>query len=108
MYKYIQKVKEKNESARKRVLAKWMFVSVFVVVGAWALTVSSRFNNSIVAKNEVEDNSPKPFVLFKDSISSTYKNVLASVGNIEDLKDIKREIKGEEKMIELIPVEYNN
>ncbi len=108
MYKYIQKVRGKDESARKKVLVRWMSLSMAVVVLAWVFTISYRFNNKVVALNEKEDNSPKPFTLFSDSISSTYENIVASVGNIENLKDIKREIKGEEKMIDLIPVEYNN
>lgn len=108
MYKYIQNIKEKDESVRKKVVMKWMALSVLVVVFAWVMTISSRFNNDIVVMDESKEDEPKPLQMFKDSISVAYRSLSASAGNIPKFKEIKNEINREEKMINLTPVEYTN
>jgi hypothetical protein len=75
----------------------------------WINSLGHKFNKENSAKLQEDI---KPFALFGQSISNTYNNVTASVGNIssslkkEEIKTAE-EVKTE-KQIDLIPVEYSN
>lgn len=103
MRTYIKKLQSKPEHIRKQILFSSLIVCMAFVSFVWIGTFGHKFNkeNSVKTKEDI-----KPFALFGQTISNTYSNVKASVGNIS-LPIKKDEIKKEEgKMIELIPVEY--
>lgn len=74
------------------------FVSV-----VWISSLGYKFNKETAIKTEEDI---KPFALFGQTITDTYSGVKASVGNISLPTEKKETKKEEEKMIELIPVEY--
>lgn len=105
MRTYIRKLQSKPEYIRKQILFGTLIVSMAFVSFVWIGSLGNKFNKETALKTEEDI---KPFALFGKSISDTYGNVRASVGNIS-LPDNKDEIKikkDEGKMIELIPVEY--
>lgn len=104
MRAYIKKLQSKSESTRKQILVGSLIISMSFVCLIWVNSLGYKFNkgNSTQAQENI-----KPFALFGQTISDTYSNVTASVGNISSsLK--KEEPKTPEKVIDLIPVEYNN
>ena len=102
MLKYIKRVQSKNEGDRKKVLIIWMSVSMVLVLSVWVCGFTDKFGPKTVAKASEDI---KPFKLFANSMSQTYQNISASVGNIPSLSNTK---KTEEKVIDLIPVESKN
>ena len=103
----VKKLQSKPEPVRKQILALWMFISVFVVGGSWYLTLHARFAPNTVAK---ASDDLKPFKLFGQSISSTYSDITASVGNAKNVMSpapapVKDAPKVPDKVIDLIPVD---
>jgi len=102
MLKYIKRVQAKDRDARKKVLIVWMSVSMVIVVSVWICGLVGRFGPQTVAK---VGEDIKPFKLFANSMSQTYQNISASVGNISSISNTKTT---DEKVIDLIPVEPKN
>lgn len=100
MRTYIKKLQSKPESTRKQILVGSLVVSMSLVCLIWIGTLGYKFNKDTTAKVEEDI---KPFALFGKTISDTYNNVTASVGNISTKKEKSKE---KEKQIDLIPVEY--
>lgn len=99
MRTYISKLQKKSEESRKQILFVALVVSMFLVGSIWVYSLTNRFDNKVQTKVKEDI---KPFALFGDSISNTYKNITASVGNIS--LPIKQEVKTE-KQIDLIVVD---
>lgn len=109
MRQYIKKLQAKEESKRKTIFTGLMIGSMSFVALVWAYSLGVRFGNPEVKVQADED--IKPFKLFSNSLSETFKDIGASVGKApsssdNEIKDI--ETKVEEKQIDLIPVEYTN
>jgi hypothetical protein len=101
MRAYIKKLQSKSEIVRKQILIGSLIVCMAFVGLIWIGSLSSMFGHNKVAK---EENTTKPFALLEQSISNTYNNITASVGNISST--IKKEQpKTPKKQIDLIPVE---
>lgn len=100
MRAYIKKLQSKSEIARKQIFIGSLVVCMSVVGVVWISSLGYKFNKESTAKAQEDI---KPFALFSQTISETYDNVTASVGNISTKKT---EEKKDEKIIELIPVEY--
>ena len=107
MRAYIKKLQSKSEDTRKQILIGSLIVCMSFVGLIWISSLGYKFSSKQnVAKTE---DGIKPFALLKQSISDTYNNVTASVGNISSPKkdEPKTEEKvGTQKQIDLIPVEY--
>lgn len=109
MRTYIKKLQTKKEDTRKQILVLSLVVCMSFVGLVWINSLGYKFNKDDSAKTE---EGMKPFALFKQTISDTYKGVTASVGNIKSIKEdpsTETENKEEnvkiEKQIDLIPVE---
>jgi hypothetical protein len=104
MRAYIKKLQAKDEVVRKQIFAGLMIVSMAFVGFVWIYNLTGRFDHK--AKEQVREDV-KPFKLFANSLSDTYKNISASVGNISKTKNetekVEKEI--EQKQIDLIVVE---
>lgn len=100
MRKYIHKLREKPEEHRQRILFMALAVSMIFVGFIWIYTLGYRISSSTAEK---VDEDVAPFALFGESISNTYKNLSASIGNISLPK--KEEEKKLQKQINLIPIE---
>jgi len=109
MRAYIRKLQSKPEDTRKQILVGSLIICMSLVGFIWINSLGYKFNKENSAKLQEDI---KPFALFGQSISNTYNNVTASVGNIssslkkEEIKTVE-EVKTE-KQIDLIPVEYSN
>ena len=99
MREYIKKLQNKSENTRKQILFVSLTIIMFLVGSIWFYGLSGRFGEKF--QNKVKQEI-KPFALFSDSVSSTYKNVSASVGNIPTLSEQKQDTN---KQIDLIVVE---
>jgi hypothetical protein len=117
MRTYIKKLQAKPENTRKQILLGSLVASMSFVFIVWVVALGYRFSSDnktdVVAVEESQE--IKPFALFGQSISDTYKNITASVGNISTTKKEKEnadiesgEVKLEGKQINLIPVEYQS
>ncbi|MFA5773189.1 MAG: hypothetical protein WC908_00755 [Candidatus Paceibacterota bacterium] len=108
MRKYIKKLQSKSENTRKQILVGSLIICMSFVFLIWIGSLGYRFSNKETSAQAKE--AIKPFALFGKTISDTYNNVSASVGNISlQLKkeESKTEMKTETKQqIDLIPVEY--
>lgn len=102
MRAYIKKLQSKSEVVRKQILVGSLVVCMTFVGVIWISTLGYKFSKNNVAKSQ---DVIKPFALFGQSISNTYNNITASVGNISSTIK-KEEPKTPEKQIDLIPVEY--
>lgn len=100
MRAYIKKLQNKDEIVRKQIFAGLLVVSMTIVGFVWIYNLGNRFDKEV--KEQAREDI-KPFKLFSNSISNTYKNISASVGNISVSK-IKEEIE-KEKQIDLIIIE---
>ena len=108
MRTYIKKLQAKKESTRKQILAGSLVVCMSLVGLVWVGSLGYKFSKENTAKAQEDI---KPFALFGQTISNTYNNVTASVGNISSSKQEtpKAEVKVEtQKVIDLIPVENPN
>jgi hypothetical protein len=102
MYSYIKKLQTKKEDTRKQILAGSLIVSMSFVFLIWITTFGQKPEVKVAKENEEQ---VKPFSLLSKSFSETYNNVSASVGNISKNTTEKKK---KEKVIELIPVEYQS
>ena len=106
MRQYIKKLQSKDEDTRKVILATTMIVCMSFVVFVWVYNLGTRLGNPKVAVQANED--IKPFKLFSNSLSDTYKNMSASIGKITSKKEeVIPEVKTEQQ-INLAPVENIN
>lgn len=114
MRAYIKKLQAKPEPERRKILFGSMATSVAFVLVVWILSLGYRFGaEGKIAKTDAVDKEIKPFALFAQSISDTYKNVTASVGDsVSNVKKEKENLDVESdsvelsgKQINLIPVE---
>lgn len=104
MLTYIKKIQSKSEDTRKRIFIGLLIVCMSFIFIVWISSLGYRFNKENSVKTE---ENIKPFALFGQTISDTYNNVTASVGNISLPKEDKKiEETKVEKVIDLIPVEY--
>jgi hypothetical protein len=106
MNSYIKKLQSKKEDTRKLIFFGSLAVCMSLVGFIWVYSLGVRFGNPKVAVQADED--IKPFKLFTNSISDTFKNISASVGSINNKKDATTEVQPQTgKQIDLIPVEYS-
>lgn len=108
MKEYIKKLQAKPESVRKQILVGSLIVCMSLVCLVWVGSLGYRFGSS--EAQTAQDNSKngmKPFALLGETITDTYDNITASVGNISQTKEkVKEEVREvEEKQVDLIPVE---
>ncbi|MEI7688887.1 MAG: hypothetical protein WCI91_01740 [Candidatus Nomurabacteria bacterium] len=103
MRAHIKKLQSKSEDTRKLIFVGAMIVCMSFVSLVWIYGLGVRFGNPEVKQQADED--IKPFKLFSDSISSTYKSVSASVGKISLKQD---PIVTTDKQIDLIPKDNTN
>lgn len=102
MYSYIKKLQTKKEDTRKQILAGSLIISMSFVFLVWISTFGQKAETKIAKETEEE---VKPFSLLSKSFSETYNNISASVGNIPKKTTEKKK---KEKVIDLIPVEYQS
>jgi len=100
MRAHIKKLQSKSEDTRKLIFAGTMIVCMSLVSLVWIYGLGVRFGNPEVKIQANED--IKPFKMFGDSISSTLKNVSASVGSIDMKKDLSS---NSEKQGDLVPID---
>jgi len=114
MREYIKKIRSKSEETRKGILVGTLIVCMSLVVLVWIGTLgySSKEKKASV---ETTEEVIKPFALFGQQVSETFKNVSASVGNVsslstqikqEDQEPVVNENVEVEKQIDLTPIEY--
>ncbi|MFA6392564.1 MAG: hypothetical protein WCW54_00555 [Candidatus Paceibacterota bacterium] len=110
MRAYIKKLQSKSEETRKLIFVAVLILCMSFVSFIWIYNLGTRFGNGKVAEQTNKD--IKPFQLFKNSLSDTFKNIGASVANSPFTN--KKEVTSQpvntklEKKIDLIPVEYPN
>ncbi len=102
MNSYIRKLQSKGEAERKQVLITSLVVSMAIVGSIWIYSLSDRIETHKEVAAEEENETVKPFTLFANSVSNTYKNISASVGNFSGPKD--RDMT-DQKQVDLIIVE---
>lgn len=104
MRTYIKKIQSKSEDTRKQILVGSLILCMSFVGFIWISSFGSKFNNESADKAQEDI---KPFSLFGKSISDTYKNVSASVGNISSLNKSAEESVPVEtrKQIDLVVVQ---
>lgn len=105
MRKYIKKLQSKSEDTRKLIFICSLIFCMSFISFIWIYNLGARFGNGEVKEQVNKD--IKPFKLFSNSISDTYKNIGASVGNVPSLKNENVEVNNDNQ-IDLIPIEYNN
>ena len=99
MRSYIKKLQNKSEDTRKQILFISLSVVMLLVGSVWIYGITGKFDQKFQAKTKEDI---KPLALFMESISSTYKNISASVGNISFSDEQKKDTN---KKIDLIVVE---
>lgn len=99
MRAYIKKLQSKSEDTRKLIFIGVLILCMSFVSFIWIYNLGIRFGNPDIVTQANED--IKPFKLFSNSISDTYKSIGASVNKITANK-------AEVKQIDLIPVENTN
>lgn len=107
MRTYIKKLQSKSENTRKQILVGSLIVCMSFVGLIWVNSFGNKFSKENTVKIHEDI---KPFALFGQSISDTYKNISASVGNIsssvkKDEPKVEEKVVNE-KVVDLIPVEY--
>ena len=111
MRQYIKKLQSKSVTSRKQIFAGIMVFSMVIVGSVWVYSLGGRLDTKV--KEQAREDI-KPFKLFANSLSTTYKNISASVGNAEIPKikkpasSVGKERVVEEKQIDLILVEEEN
>ena len=108
MRTYIKKLQAKDEIVRKQIFFSLMVFSMAFVGFVWIYNLTDRFDGKV---KEQAREDVKPFKLFANSISGTYDNISASVGNLkkmkvgEESKTDKSDLpKQNEKQVDLIVV----
>jgi hypothetical protein len=102
MRTYIRKLHLKPEDTRKRIFVGSLAVCMCLVGIIWISSLGYKWGKASSVK--VEDEI-KPFALFGQSISNTYSDITASVGNIKGIKKEESRKVEVEKQIDMIPVE---
>jgi len=102
MREYIKTLQDKSENKRKQILVVSLIVSMVFVSSIWIYGLEDHFGAKPQAK-AVSTTEEKPFALFGDSLTGTYKNLVASVGNISFAK--KKDLITPPKQIDLIVVD---
>ena len=107
MRTYIKKLQMKPENTRKQIFFGSLVVCMSFVVLVWVNTLGYKFGEDGTVATKVQEDI-KPFALFGQTITNTYDNVTASVGNISLPTDNQPKVEQVEveKVIDLIPVEY--
>lgn len=106
MHSYIKKLQSKSEDTRKLIFIGSLAICMSLVGVVWIYGLGVRFSSPKVVVQSDED--IKPFKLFSNSISDTFKNISASVGSINTKKYTTTDASSQtEKQIDLIPVEYS-
>ena len=100
MRAYIKKLQSKSEETRKLIFVSVLILCMSFVSFIWIYNLGTRFGDGKVAEQTDED--IKPFQLFKNSLSDTFKNISASVANSPSISS------SPDKKIDLIPVEVDN
>lgn len=86
MHPYIKKIRSKPEHVKKSILALALIVSMSLVSFIWIYNIQDRFSDDKkIAEKSRED--VKPFTLLTNSISDTWENIGASVGNVSSIKN---------------------
>ena len=101
MREYIKKLQNKPEDVRKRIVVGTVLSCMVLVFAVWVYNLTDRFSSPDI-KEQVRSDI-KPFTLFKNSMSDTYKNISASVGKASVLGSEEKKV--EEKQIDLIVVD---
>ena len=109
MKEYIKKIQSKPEPVRKQILIGSLVVCMSLVCLIWISSLGYRLFDNGTKVAETKE-AMKPFALFGQTVSDTYKNISASVGSLpsEDQNkeaDSKEENVVEMNQIDLIPVE---
>ncbi len=102
MRAYIKNLQSKDEIVRKQIFFGLMVVSMFVVGFVWIYNLTDRLDKKV---SEQVREDVKPFKLFANSLSSTYKDISASVGNIKTAKEEVPVVEVSEKQIDLVIIE---
>lgn len=105
MREYIKKLQSKEEHIRKQIFTGAMVISLSLVGVVWVYGLGVRLGNPDIKTKASED--IKPFKLFSESFSDTYKDVSASVNKVKITKDkINEDINiNSEKQIDVTAVE---
>lgn len=106
MKKFVQKLRNKSEEERKRILTLSLIIVMVLIGGLWINSLTHRFTPK-VAKETKSDLAP--FKLLGARLGGTFKNVTASVNEAKVLKKKTKDAVNEElqneKVINLIPVD---
>lgn len=78
MKDYIYKLRAKPEEVRKQYMFFFMAISMAVVCGIWAYSLTNNFSKSDDTPSVGINEDVKPFALFGQTVKSTYENVKAS------------------------------
>jgi len=107
MRAYIKKIQSKSEDTRKLIFVGSLILLMSFVSFVWIYSLGSRFGDPKIKEQANED--IKPFKLFSNSISNTYKDLNASVGKASTVNEPKDEtVSSPDKQIDLVPVETTN
>lgn len=105
---YIEKLQGKSEGARKQILLLSIITSMSLVVVVWVYSLGDLFIKKTEVQTVANKNEVKPFALFANSITETYQNISASLGNLSSSKKSATIETTPQKQVELIPVEHVN
>lgn len=99
-------MQSKPEHVRKQILVGSLIVCMSLVVTVWIGSLGYKFGKDSKAV-QAKETTMKPFALFGKTITDTYNNVTASVGNISSVttKELPKVEVNTEKVVDLIPVE---
>jgi len=84
MRAYIKKIRSKSEDTRKGILVGTLIICMSLVVLVWVGTLGHSSKEKKASITTTEE-AIKPFALFGQQISDTFKNISASVGNVSSL-----------------------
>lgn len=113
MRAYIKKIRSKSEDTRKGILVGTLIICMSLVVLVWVGTLGHSSKEKKASITTTEE-AIKPFALFGQQISDTFKNISASVGNVSSLptqieeqvqEPIVKEDTETEQQIDLTPIE---
>ena len=122
MYRTLQRIQQKPESYRKKMVMFSTFGIMFVIIFIWAITIPLRLERDVVAnldylpeqnltENSVNNN---PFSVLRRSLSNslnfakdqnTASAVLSEVGNFADVDQVQTTPKDPQEELEFIPQE---
>jgi hypothetical protein len=105
MKSYIRKLRTKPVYVRKQIFTGALIISMSFVLIIWISNIGYQPKEKISIE---KDTRVKPFALLGQTFSETYNGLSASVGELSTT--VKQEVKKtkKEKVIDLIPVEYQS